>query len=246
MATFELNYEVQINETIDQLNLNKDDAVVNIPQSNIIKHANEHKNGSMSVRIDDDERLRLKNDLPKTDKILLHSCCAPCSGSMIKELIDLGIDVTILWYNPNIQPKQEYEIRKEENLKYALKLGIGFVDLDYDVKEWYARVVGMEFEPERGPRCTECFDMRMERTALYAIENGFTYFSTTNATSRWKDVVQVNDSGRKAATRYLDKDNQQLLHFWEYNWQTDRMTQVRYGMVRYGAVRHGRQKEGLL
>jgi predicted adenine nucleotide alpha hydrolase (AANH) superfamily ATPase len=65
-----------------------------------------------------------------------------------------GIDVTILWYNPNIQPKQEYEIRKEENLKYALKLGIGFVDLDYDVKEWYARVVGMEFEPERGPRCT--------------------------------------------------------------------------------------------
>lgn len=77
-------------------------------------------------------------------KLLLHSCCAPCSGSMIKVLVDLGIQVTILWYNPNIHPRSEYEIRKQENMKYAFKIGIPFVDLDYDSKEWFARAKGME------------------------------------------------------------------------------------------------------
>ena len=174
------------------------------------------------------EREQLKQSLPEdlrsgTNKgILLHSCCAPCSGSMIKELADLGLAVTILWYNPNIHPKKEYEIRKEENLKYAVKLGIPFVDLDYDVEEWYKRAIGMEYSPERGNRCTMCFDMRMERTALYAHENGFHYITTTNATSRWKDVNQVNESGIRAAAKYPN------MHFWEYNWQTDQMTQRKY------------------
>ncbi len=75
---------------------------------------------------------------------------------MIKELVDLGLKVTILWYNPNIQPKKEYDIRKEENRRYASKLRIPFVDLDYDVNEWYSRASGMEFDPERGRRCTMC------------------------------------------------------------------------------------------
>lgn len=97
MAAFQLNYEVQIDERIDKLNLNKEDEVdIIIPTSNILtENANENKNEGTSIRIDDEERIRLKNDLPKTDKILLHSCCAPCSGSMIKELIDLGQDVLI-------------------------------------------------------------------------------------------------------------------------------------------------------
>jgi predicted adenine nucleotide alpha hydrolase (AANH) superfamily ATPase len=174
------------------------------------------------------EREQLKQSLPDdlrngaSKGILLHSCCAPCSGSMIKELVDLGLAVTILWYNPNIHPKKEYEIRKEENLKYAIKLGIPFVDLDYDVEEWYKRAMGLDYEPERGSRCTMCFDMRMERTALYAHENGFHYITTTNATSRWKDVKQVNESGIRAAGKYPD------VHFWEYNWQTDQMTQRKY------------------
>jgi predicted adenine nucleotide alpha hydrolase (AANH) superfamily ATPase len=158
----------------------------------------------------------------RDSKLLLHSCCAPCSGSMIKVLVEMGIQVTILWYNPNIHPRAEYEIRKQENLKYALKLGIPFVDLDYDTKEWFSRAKGMELDPERGSRCTMCFDMRMERTALYASENDFHWFTTTNATSRWKDVEQVNGSGRKAAERYEN------VHFWEFNWQTDRLTQLKY------------------
>ena len=156
----------------------------------------------------------LPADLLEGKGILLHSCCAPCSGSMIKELVDLGVSVTILWYNPNIHPRKEYEIRKEENRKYAIKLAIPFVDLDYDVEEWYKRAEGLEYAPERGERCTMCFDMRMERTALYAHEHGFHYITTTNATSRWKDVKQVNDSGVRAAARYPD------VHFWDYNWQT--------------------------
>ena len=90
-----------------------------------------------------DERNELINSIPNDiTKVLLHSCCAPCSGSMIKELVDLGISVTVLWYNPNIHPRSEYEIRKQENLKYAIKLGIDFIDLDYDVIEWYKRAKG--------------------------------------------------------------------------------------------------------
>ena len=71
--------------------------------------------------------------------------------------------MTIFFYNPNIHPRDEYETRKDENKRYAAKLGISFVDADYDVDAWYARAKGMEFSPERGARCGMCFDMRMER-----------------------------------------------------------------------------------
>jgi len=155
-------------------------------------------------------------------KILLHSCCAPCSGAMIEELQAQGVDVTIFFYNPNIHPKKEYEIRKVENVRYAEALGIPIVDADYDVDVWYKRAQGMEFDPERGGRCTMCFDMRMERTASYAAENGFTHFTTTNATSRWKDVSQVNKSGIVAARAHEN------VEYLVYNWQTDGMTARKY------------------
>ena len=130
-------------------------------------------------------------------KVLLHSCCAPCSGAMVEAMVDAGHAVTIFFYNPNIHPRAEYEIRKQENKRYAAALGIPFVDLDdgivggVDVDEWYKRAKGLEFCPERGARCSMCFDMRLERTALYAYEHGFDSFTTTNATSRWKDEAQV-------------------------------------------------------
>ena len=162
--------------------------------------------------------------LPRGARLLLHSCCAPCSGAQIKVLVDLGFDVTVLWYNPNIHPRAEYELRKRENLRYAERLRIPFVDLDYDASEWHARARGLEHAPERGARCTMCFDMRMERTALYAVEHGFTHFTTTNATSRWKDVGQVNAAGRRAAERHADRG----LAFWEFDWQTDEMTRLKY------------------
>ncbi|MCB2081115.1 MAG: epoxyqueuosine reductase QueH, partial [Rickettsiales bacterium] len=122
------------------------------------------------------------------NRVLLHSCCAPCSGELMEAMLDAGIDLTIFFYNPNIHPKKEYEIRKSENIRYAEKMGIPFVDADYDVQNWFARAKGMEYEPERGIRCTMCFDMRFERTALYAHEHGFDVFTSSLGISRWKNM----------------------------------------------------------
>lgn len=155
-------------------------------------------------------------------KVLLHSCCAPCSGAMVEEMMDVGFKVTIFFYNPNIHPRKEYEIRKEENVRFAKQLNIPFVDADYDAGRWYKLAQGMEYEPERGKRCTMCFDMRMLKTAEYAKKNGYHYFTTTNATSRWKDQKQVDDSGIKAA-KLVDGPA-----FLMYDWQSEKMTQRKY------------------
>ena len=84
-----------------------------------------------------------------------------------------GLELTLFFYNPNIHPIKEYELRKLENIRYAEKNDIKFIDADYDTDNWFSRIKGLENEPERGERCTKCFDMRFERTALYAKENGF-------------------------------------------------------------------------
>ena len=146
-------------------------------------------------------------------RVLLHSCCAPCSGEIMETLRTSGIEYTIFFYNPNIHPLKEYEIRKDENKRFAEKHNMPFVDADYDMENWFYRTKGMEFEPERGSRCTVCFDMRFERTALYADENGFKVFTSSMGVSRWKDMEQVNESGRRAASRYPN------LTYWAYNWR---------------------------
>ena len=156
---------------------------------------------------------RPKLEMPnKEKKLLLHSCCAPCAGEIMEAVAASGIETTIYFYNPNIHPKEEYEIRKDENIRFAEKLGFDFIDADYDKDNWFERVKGLEDSPERGERCTVCFDMRFERTALYAYENNFKIFATTLGISRWKDLDQINNSGLKAATRYNS------LGFWDFNW----------------------------
>ena len=145
------------------------------------------------------ELIREKLVLPNGGKkLLLHSCCAPCSGEVMEAISASGIEYTIFFYNPNIHPKKEYEIRKNENIRFAEKLGIPIVDADYDVDNWYERAKGMEYEPERGKRCTMCFDMRFERTALYAYEHGFDTITSSLGISRWKNFDQINDSGLRA------------------------------------------------
>jgi|TARA_B000000609_G_C24167504_1_gene347945 hypothetical protein len=157
---------------------------------------------------------RPKLEMPnKESKLLLHSCCAPCAGEIMEAVAASGIDTTIYFYNPNIHPKEEYEIRKDENIRFAEKLGFDFIDADYDKDNWFERIKGLENEPERGKRCTVCFDMRFERTALYAHENNFKIFATTLGISRWKDLEQINNSGLKAAKRYNSLD------FWDFNWR---------------------------
>jgi predicted adenine nucleotide alpha hydrolase (AANH) superfamily ATPase len=146
-------------------------------------------------------------------RVLLHSCCAPCSGEVMEAMTASGVDYTIFFYNPNIHPKREYEIRKDENIRFAQKHGIAFIDADYDADNWMARAKGLEMEPERGARCTMCFDMRFERTALYAHEHGFPVISSSLGISRWKDMNQINGSGERAAAKYAG------LTYWTYNWR---------------------------
>lgn len=147
------------------------------------------------------------------NRLLLHSCCAPCSSEIITALLVLDIELTVFFYNPNIHPFKEYELRKAENKQFASKHHIPFIDADYDVDNWFTRTKGMEFEPERGPRCEVCFDMRLERTALYAYEHGFKVFTSSAGISRWKDFNQVNKCGIRAAQRYPG------LTYWTYNWR---------------------------
>lgn len=148
------------------------------------------------------------------NKVLMHSCCAPCAGELMELMLENNIDLTIFFYNPNIHPKKEYEIRKNENIRYAEKLGIPFIDADYDVQNWFAKAKGMEKEPERGSRCTMCFDMRFIETAAYAKLNGFKIITSSLGISRWKNMEQINDSGQTAA-HLVGGD----VKYWTYNWR---------------------------
>jgi len=91
----------------------------------------------------------------------------------MEAMLTTGLSYTIFFDNPNIHPKREYNLRKEENIRFAEKHNVPFVDADYDPDNWFARAKGMERELERGVRCTMCFDMRFERRAPYAHEYGF-------------------------------------------------------------------------
>jgi len=131
----------------------------------------------------------------------------------MREMQRSDIGLTVLFYNPNIQPQAEYELRKAENKRFADELGIAFVDLDYDKDNWFARVKGLENEPERGARCTVCFDLRFERTALYAAEHGFSVFTSSLGISRSKNMAQINGCGENAASRFPH------LSYWTLNWR---------------------------
>ncbi|WOV91439.1 MAG: epoxyqueuosine reductase QueH [Candidatus Zeuxoniibacter abyssi] len=146
-------------------------------------------------------------------RLLLHSCCAPCAGEIMEALEDSQIATTVFFYNPNIHPVAEYELRKNENKGFCDKLNFPFIDADYEVDAWFDRINGLENEPERGRRCTVCFDMRFERTADYAAQNGFGVFSSTLGISRWKNMEQINRCGERAATRRDD------LCYWTFNWR---------------------------
>lgn len=166
------------------------------------------------------DHLKLENfsrpvlSMPKENSnLLLHSCCAPCAGEIMEALAASNIKTIVYFYNPNIHPTEEYEIRKNENKRFCDKLGFECIDGDYDKDNWFERIKGLEDEPERGKRCTQCFDMRFERSALFAQENGYGVYATTLGISRWKDMNQINTSGLRAAKRYED------VSYWDFNWR---------------------------
>lgn len=167
---------------------------------------------SQSFNLDDYQRPVLAAP-GQAETLLLHSCCAPCAGEIILAIQASGIDQTVFFYNPNIHPVEEYELRKDENKRFCDKLKLPFIDADYDKDNWFERIKGLENEPERGKRCTVCFDMRFERTALYANEHNFPVISSTLGISRWKNMEQINASGTRAASRYPD------MTYWTLNWR---------------------------
>lgn len=159
-------------------------------------------------------------------RVLLHSCCAPCSSAIIECLLANGIRPTVYYFNPNIYPREEYEIRKAEAIRYTQALGVDFVDADYDYHTWRDGMKGMEHEPERGGRCLKCFLMRLTQTARYASEHGFTLFTTTLASSRWKNIAQIEEAGRIAAARFPGT------MYWEQNWRKGGLQDRRNELLR--------------
>lgn len=109
----------------------------------------------------------LKIETPNNeDKVLLHSCCAPCSSAIIECLLANNIRPTVFYYKPNIYPQAEYDIRKAEAIRYVKALGLDFIDGDYDYQLWRSSMSGMEDEPERGSRCLQCFTLRCRKQPL--------------------------------------------------------------------------------
>lgn len=154
-------------------------------------------------------------------EILLHTCCAPCSSAIIECMLANGLRPLIYYCNPNIFPLEEYEIRKAECTRYAQSLGLTIVDADYNHEDWLAGVRGMETEPERGGRCLKCFKLRLCDAARYAQENGYKVFTTTLASSRWKNLSQINEAGNYAAQAFPGTI------FWQQNWRKGGLSERR-------------------
>ena len=163
------------------------------------------------------------------DKVLLHTCCAPCSSAIVECLVKNGVTPYIFYCNPNIYPLEEYEIRKNECTRYAQSLGLQIIDDDYDHEKWLGEMAGLENEPERGGRCLKCFKYRLLRTARYAHENGFSVIATTLASSRWKSLEQIKEAGDFAVSRYPD------VTFWAQNWRKGGLQERRSQIIKeYG------------
>lgn len=156
---------------------------------------------------------------PVEGKILLHSCCAPCSGAVLECMVRNGLRPTVFFSNSNIVPFDEYELRRAELRRYCGQLGIEAVDDEYDHAAWLEEIRGLENEPERGARCCKCFRFRLLRAARYAYENGFSVLTTTLASSRWKDLDQVNSAGVWACRTVAGQTRSELPVFWEMNWR---------------------------
>lgn len=131
-------------------------------------------------------------------KLLLHSCCAPCSSYVI-EYLSKYFDITIFYYNPNISPISEYLKRKEEQIRLIKEIKstnkLNIIDCDYDNDIYEEMIKGLENEPERGNRCTVCFSLRLRKTAVTAKEMEYDYFGTTLTVSPYKNSNLINEIG---------------------------------------------------
>lgn len=203
------------------------------------------------MKADKNKRTGLQAPMGETT-VLLHTCCAPCSSAIIEAMVQNGITPVIYYCNPNIYPREEYEIRKNECTRYAQSLGLEIIDADYDHENWLEAVKGLEGEPERGGRCLKCFKLRLLRTAQYARERGIKVITTTLASSRWKSLDQINEAGQWACQavssgnpgRFPDKEpesdslsgNRQedtdKVIWWDRNWRKGGLQERRLQIIR--------------
>ena len=141
------------------------------------------------------KKIQLNNEVPT---LLIHSCCAPCSSYCLEYLSEF-FEITVLYYNPNIFPKEEYEFRAKEQErfinKFDTKYPIKFIEAPYTPDDFYSIAKGLEKEPEGGARCTNCYRLRLEYTAKVAKEMNMDYFTTTLSISPLKDAHRLNSIG---------------------------------------------------
>lgn len=138
-------------------------------------------------------------------RLLLHSCCAPCS-SYVLEYLSEYFSVTVFYYNPNIFPAEEYEKRVKEQealiLRLPAKHRISFLEGPYEQERFYEMAKGLELEPEGGERCFRCYHLRLLEAAQMARAGAFDYFTTTLSISPLKDAEKLNEIGEKLAREY--------------------------------------------
>ncbi len=143
----------------------------------------------------------------KNLRVVLLSCCAPCSVGAIRQLADNAIDdikdFIVLFYNPNIFPESEYTKRMQEQIKYCESIGAKYAVLEYDHDAWRNAVRGFENTPERGTRCSLCFEYRFRRAVKFAHENGYNAIASVLGVSRHKDQTQVDNAANSVCTDIL-------------------------------------------
>lgn len=141
----------------------------------------------------------------KPPKLLLHSCCAPCS-SYVLEYLSNYFKITVFYYNPNISPESEYQMRVEEQQRLigqmSFKNPVSFIEGKYDPQSFYEMARGLEQVPEGGERCFRCFQLRLEETAKEAKKGNYDYFTTTLTISPLKNAEKLNEIGREMAGKY--------------------------------------------
>ena len=147
--------------------------------------------------------IRVSSDIKP--RLLIHSCCAPCS-SYVLEYLSQHFDITLLYYNPNISPKSEFEYRVSELKRLVSEMSldkeINIEIPEYNDREFYDEVKGMEDIPEGGERCFKCYEIRLRKAIEYAKENGFEYFTTTLSISPYKNAEKLNEIGERLAGEY--------------------------------------------
>ena len=133
---------------------------------------------------------------PRYQLSLIHICCAPCSAGAILQLKNDGADFCVLFYNPNIYPFSEYQKRLDEQIKYCESIGVKYVVGDWAHDEWLGCVKGLESEPERGSRCSECFKHRFVFGIKWAIDNGYNAIASVFGVSKHKSAEQVDKAAK--------------------------------------------------